>query len=122
MGNIPEALEWRRKAYENAIGEATRFQWGASYVRAIIRLTPENHELVMSAAMKLFDELDGDQTPFTGRNFRVLRSVSKQLNQWQLEQGDEALAKSFESRISTLCQRQTEESLELENCRSLESA
>jgi hypothetical protein len=85
-------------------------------------LTPENHELVMSAAMKLFDELDGDQTPFTGRNFRVLRSVNKQLNEWQLEQGDEALAKSFESRISALCQRQTEGSLELENCRSLEAA
>lgn len=121
LGNIPDALDWRRKAYENAVGEATRFQWGASYVRAVIRLTPENHQLVMSAAMKLFDELHGDKTPFTGRNFRVLRSVSKQLGEWQLEQADEALAKPFESRISALCQRQTEGSLELENCTSLEA-
>jgi thioredoxin-related protein len=122
VGAIPEALDWRRMAYENAVGEATRFQWGASYVRAIIRMTPENHELVMSEAMKLFDELDGDQTPFTGRNFRVLRSVNEQLSEWQLEQGDEALAESFESRISALCQRQIEGTLELENCSSLEAA
>ncbi len=121
LGHIPEALDWRRKAYENAIGEATRFQWGASYVRAIIRLTPENHERAMSTAMKLFDELQGDKTPFTGRNFRVLRSVNKQLNQWQLEQGDANLAKPFENRIRALCQRQVEGTVELENCKTLEA-
>jgi len=119
QGNLIEALEWRRKAYENSTGEATRFQWGASYVRAIIRITPEDHELVMASSMKLFDELQGDHAPFSGRNFRVLRSVSTQLSTWQSEQGAEDLAQPFQSRIESLCERQEAPSMELDNCLSL---
>jgi thiol-disulfide isomerase/thioredoxin len=119
QGNLTEALEWRRKAYENSTGEATRFQWGASYVRAIIRITPEDKELVMASSMKLFDELQGDHAPFSGRNFRVLRKVNTQLSSWQSEQGTEELAQPFQSRIESLCERQKAPSLELDNCLTL---
>jgi len=119
QGNLAEALAWRRKAYEYSTGEATRFQWGASYVRAIIRITPEDHKLVMASSMKLFDELQGDHTPFAGRNFRILRSVSTQLGTWQSDQGDEDLTVPFHSRIAALCTRQVDPSIELTNCLSL---
>lgn len=122
QGNIAEALEWRLKAYQSSEGEATRLQWGGSYVRAIVRMTPENHLLVMSSAMNLLDELQGDQTPFSGRNFRVLRSVNTQLNTWEDDQGVEDMAKPFQSRISALCKKQKEPSMELENCLSLKNA
>jgi hypothetical protein len=119
--NIKEALDWRRKAYETSEGAATRFQWGASYVRTIIRLTPEDHELITTTAIRLFDDLAGEQEVFAGRNFRILRSLNRQLTQWQAEQEQESLAATFQSRIQTLCEKQVAASLERDNCSSLKS-
>ena len=61
---------------------ATRFQWGANYVRSIIRLQPDQHELIINTSLKLFDVLDNSKEAFAGRNFRVLRSLSGKLDEW----------------------------------------
>jgi thioredoxin-related protein len=119
--NIEEALDWRRKAYETSMGAATRFQWGASYVRTIIRLAPEDHDLITTTAILLFDDLAGEQDVFAGRNFRVLRSLNLQLTKWQAEQEQKSLAATFQSRIQTLCEKQIAASLERDNCDSLKS-
>ena len=36
----PTALHWYREAFEKSEGPATRLQWGASYVNALIDLSP----------------------------------------------------------------------------------
>lgn len=117
--NKPEALDWRRKAYETSVGSATRFQWGANYVRTIIRLTPEDHDLITSTSIRLFDELAADEEVFAGRNFRILRSLNRQLADWQVEQKEDSLAAVFMSRIQDMCEKQTVASLEKDNCDSL---
>ena len=117
-----EALMWRRKAYESSKGAATRFQWGASYVKAIVRLTPNNHDLIVSASMKLFDGLLGEQEVFAGRNFRILRSLNMQLAKWQDDQQQDALIEAFHARIQSMCEKQAAATLELENCQSLLSS
>ncbi|MCZ6501637.1 MAG: thioredoxin fold domain-containing protein, partial [Gammaproteobacteria bacterium] len=117
-----EALEWRRRAYETSKGAATRFQWGASYVRAIVRLTPDNHDLIVNTSMNLFDDLQGEQEVFAGRNFRILRSLNKQLAEWQDDQLQDALIETFHTRIQAMCEKQTAATLELENCQSLLSS
>ena len=99
-----------------------QFQWGASYVRAIVRLTPENHDLIISTSMNLFDDLQGEQEVFAGRNFRILRALNKQLAQWQDDQQLEALVETFHSRIQSMCEKQATATLELENCQSLLSS
>jgi thiol-disulfide isomerase/thioredoxin len=117
--NIDEALEWRRKSYESSGGAATRFQWGANYVRTIIRLTPENHELIMTTSLALFDELQAGEEVFAGRNFRVLRSLNRKLVAWQEDRAQKALVDTFQLRISTLCEKQEADSIEKVNCESL---
>jgi thioredoxin-related protein len=117
--NIEEALEWRRQSYESSGGAATRFQWGANYVRTIIRLTPENHDLIMATSLALFDEFQAEEEVFAGRNFRVLRSLNKQLVNWQEEQSEKALVDTFQLRLSTMCEHQMANSIERENCESL---
>ncbi len=117
--DISSALEWRRKAYETSQGDATRFQWGANYIRTLIRLTPGDHELIRSTSMALFDELGGSQAVFAGRNFRVLRSLNKALLTWQEEQNRDDLAVQFLTRIQAMCSEQDSESLEWKNCSSL---
>ena len=122
QGKTDEALAWRRKAYASAKGAATRFQWGASYVRAIVRLTPDNHDLIIGTSMKLFDDLQSEREVFAGRNFRILRSLNKQLAQWQADQQQDALIETFHTRIQSMCEKQAAATLELENCQSLLSS
>ncbi len=88
-GDDETALDWRRKAYETSEGAATRFQWGANYVRTLIRLTPEDEELIVATAMALLTDIESGEDTFSGRNFRVLRSMTKSLRQWSEENGME---------------------------------
>lgn len=114
-----EAVDWYRRAYEASEGAATRFQWGASYVRALIRLKPEEKDLILTSAESLFDELQSEQEVFSGRNFRVLRSLKNNLAEWQEDNEATRLAERFVAQIATMCEHQQEGSLEKENCESL---
>ncbi|MCB1645017.1 MAG: thioredoxin fold domain-containing protein [Pseudomonadales bacterium] len=119
-GNIEEALSWRKQAYETSTGPATRFQWGANYVRTLIRLTPEDGETITATTMKLFDDLQGMEETFAGRNFRVLRSMSRALEAWDDEYNEEAsMLTAFRGRIQNMCSQQDADSLESTNCASL---
>jgi len=114
-----EALEWYRKAYENSKGSATRFQWGGSYVRALIRLAPDENELILSTAEALFNDLRSRDEVFSGRNFRVLKRLNEQLIAWKSEEQSDAVAQRFSSRIEALCASEDEGSIEKQNCQSL---
>jgi len=114
-----EAIEWYRKAYETSEGSATRFQWGASYVRALIRLAPDQDELILSTAESLFDELPSSDDVFSGRNFRVLKRLNEQLVVWKADEDSEAVNTRFTARIESLCAAEVDGSIEKANCQSL---
>lgn len=114
-----EAVGWYRKAWEASEGSATRFQWGASYVRAMIRMHPDDHDVIRSTAQSLLRGMDNETGVFTGRNFRVLRSLNREIDAWQADIQDER--PGFVSRIAELCSRQTPGTLAEQNCLSLVS-
>ena len=130
-GDDETALDWRRKAYESSQGAATRFQWGANYVRTLIRLTPEDDKLIVTTAMTLLLDIDSEEDTFSGRNFRVLRSMTKSLRQWAEENalGDSntdeentnnnGLIGSYNKLIETRCKAQESGTTALENCATL---
>ncbi|MEO2172651.1 MAG: thioredoxin fold domain-containing protein [bacterium] len=118
QGNITEAIQWHQKAYESSVGTATRFQWGASYVKALIRLRPEEDTLIFNTSIALISELEQTSGVFAGRNFRRLVSLNTQLNNWQPGK-EPALLADFNEMITHQCTAQIEGSLEAENCRSL---
>ena len=119
---VEEALNWRRKAYDSAEGAATRLQWGATYIRALVRLTPEDHQTISTATMGLLDEVDAADT-FSGRNFRVLRSLNKDLEKWDKEHISEAGVATqlagVRDKLTTLCDQQAADSTARENCMTL---
>ncbi|MBT4380177.1 MAG: thioredoxin fold domain-containing protein [Gammaproteobacteria bacterium] len=115
--NFDEALAWRKRAYENSVGVATRFQWGANYVLAMIRLAPEDHQAIAVQASALLSEFDVPGELFAGRNFRTLKRLNENLRSWRQEQKPETLA--FEPEVEKLCADQKEASLQQQNCRSL---
>ena len=43
------ALEWAGKAYAAAEGDATRLQWGASYINAMVDLAPQDSARIENA-------------------------------------------------------------------------
>ena len=124
-GSIDEALEWRLKAYQSSTGQATRLQWGVSYVRSLIRLAPQRQEEISQTALALMNELSQHQgsgdaivDAFAGRNFRVLRRLNKDLHAWQTAAGIDLLG-NFDARLRTLCSRQGTGSTQMSNCQSL---
>jgi protein disulfide-isomerase len=117
-----EALEWRRKAYESSQGDATRFQWGANYIRSIIRLKPEQHDLIVKTSLNLFNELESSDEIFAGRNFRVVRALNNKLKEWQKgrEENDQQVSLDpFHERLAQLCAEQDAAKQESKNCSSL---
>ena len=45
-GDKAEALRWYREAFEKSEGPATRLQWGASYVSALVDLAPADEAAI----------------------------------------------------------------------------
>ena len=114
------AIEWKRKAYEASVGAATRFQWGSNYVRTMIRLKPEAHELIVATSISLLEEMQSTSEVFAGRNFRILRTLNKQLVDWQNERQHTLLA-DFDAAIFQRCEQQASGSLEATNCSTLKN-
>jgi thioredoxin-related protein len=120
-GDDETAIEWKRKAFEASEGAATRFQWGANYVRTLVRLTPDNEALIVTTAFTLVAEIDSGEDVFSGRNFSVLRAMTKSLNQWSEENGLEGnkILGDYTKMIKTGCNAQKAESAAFKNCSSL---
>lgn len=115
--DFAQALDWRRRAYESAIGEATRFQWGTNYVTALTRMAPDDAARIQGVADELLSSFEDPEAMFSGRNFRVLGRLNMTLQEWQAEHNHAEL--SLVERIKALCDGQTLDSQAGQNCRSL---
>jgi hypothetical protein len=58
-GNVAEALSLHERAYRDAIGTATRFQWGFDYLSALLRLAPNDHQRIRQVGIEVIAELNG---------------------------------------------------------------
>jgi hypothetical protein len=81
-GDKAAALDWHEKAYAAADGPATRLQWGASYVSALVELAPQDKQRIESAASHVIGELDAKPDTFFGRNQKSLERMGKRLAAW----------------------------------------
>ena len=84
-GDKAAALEWYAKAHEAARGEATRLQWGASHVRALIELAPDDGPRIVATTIGLLNEVSPKASSFEGRNRAVLEKLSGKLSAWGKE-------------------------------------
>jgi len=81
-GDKAAALDWYEKAYAAADGPATRLQWGAGYVRAIVDLAPQDTVRIENAASHVIGELDAKPDTFFGRNRSALERMGEKLVTW----------------------------------------
>ncbi|MEX1033507.1 MAG: thioredoxin family protein [Cellvibrionaceae bacterium] len=108
------ASDWLERAYANAEGKATRFQWGVEYVTGLIRMQPEEHEKIITTVAGLLDNLEQDQDVFAGRNFGRLQTLQGALKDW--DGGEQPALASFYARLGAACQQLDRESMGYRNC------
>ncbi len=81
-GDKAAALEWHARAWAAAVGAATRLQWGASYINALVELSPQDSARIESVTAGVIGELEATPDTFYGRNRRALERVGKRLAAW----------------------------------------
>jgi thioredoxin-related protein len=105
-GDKPAALDWYEKAYAAADGPATRLQWGASYVNALIDLSPQDTARIDRATKSVIGELEPAPDTFYGRNLRALEKMSRNLAAWDKDRRDaqrDATLKRLRAQMAAVC-------------------
>ena len=82
LGHKDEALRWYEQAFDKSEGPATRLQWGASYLTALIELAPQDGARIEKAAAQLLAEAGRDAGAFAGRSMRSLQRAGGKLASW----------------------------------------
>ena len=82
LGRNTEALRWFAQAYAGSVGPATRLQWGAGYLAALVDLAPQDAGRIEQVAQQLFAEAGKDPAAFHERSARSLQRVGSKLAGW----------------------------------------
>jgi thiol-disulfide isomerase/thioredoxin len=82
LGRKEDALRWYEQAYQQSTGPATRLQWGASYVSALVELSPQDAPRIERAASAVLADAAQDKSAFYERSARSLQRVGTQLQKW----------------------------------------
>lgn len=107
-GDKAEAIGWLRKGYETAEGSATRAQWGALYVRGLIRLAPRDRKAIEAAAGDVIDELAGQPNSYHQRTRQRFDGLDKALTEWSAANGGAEVLARLRTRIASSCAAQTD--------------
>ena len=81
-GDKAEALHWYEKAFNRSEGPATRLQWGAGFVSALVDLAPGDAARIERAASQVMREASGQPDAFYERSARSLQRVGRKLQAW----------------------------------------
>jgi hypothetical protein len=92
-------LRWHREAFEKSEGPATRLQWGARYVGALVKFAPHDEAEIGRVAGQLLDEAAAQPNVFYERSARSLRRVSTQLRDWSRNGAHCGRAEQFDAQL-----------------------
>jgi hypothetical protein len=98
-GDTAGALRWHAQAHQRSEGSATRLQWGASHLSALIDLAPNDTATIEAVARQVFDDAADKPDAFYERSARSLKRVSGKLMGWVDEAADQKAARAALSRL-----------------------
>ena len=102
-GDRVAALGWYEQAYATAQGPATRLQWGASYVRALVDLAPTEAERIERAARSVIADIEPKPETFYERNRASLTRVDVKLAEWNKDGRHDAVIARLRAQMSAVC-------------------
>jgi thiol-disulfide isomerase/thioredoxin len=103
LGRHDEALRWYGQAFDKAEGPATRLQWGAGYLAALVDLAPADTARIERTAAQLFGEAAKDAGAFEGRSVRSLQRVGTKLVAWNGDGKQAAALKRLQTQLDGVC-------------------
>jgi thiol-disulfide isomerase/thioredoxin len=105
LGRNDEALRWFGQAFERSEGPATRLQWGAGYLSALVDLAPADAARIEKTAASLLTEAAKDSGAFEGRSARSLQRASTKLVAWSADGKQAAVMKRLRALADGLCSK-----------------
>ncbi|MEP7100461.1 MAG: disulfide isomerase, partial [Burkholderiales bacterium] len=84
-------------------GPATRLQWGASYVNALVDLGPQEEARIEKAAGQLLAEAAKQPDAFYERSGRSLQRVGTKLQAWNKTGAHRAAIKRLQTQLDGVC-------------------
>lgn len=105
LGRVDEALAWRERAWHAARGPATRVQWGARWLDALLRLRPQDDVAITATVEALFDELGKQPAALSGRNRSALTAIATPLGDWAAGGARAGVLARARDRLAALCRR-----------------
>ncbi|HEV8312723.1 MAG TPA: disulfide isomerase, partial [Burkholderiaceae bacterium] len=102
-GDSDAALSWYAQAWDKSVGPATRLQWGASYLGALVDLAPKDAARIEQTAARIFDEAGQAQGSFYERSARSLQRVSAKLQSWNADGANAGSVQRLQARLDAVC-------------------
>jgi hypothetical protein len=102
-GDRAGALRWYGSAWEKSEGPATRLQWGARYVVALVELAPTDETAIETTAARVLDEAAAQPDAFYERSGRSLKRLAKTVRDWNGKGAHAAAFARFDARLEALC-------------------
>lgn len=118
-GDAAEALRWYEEAYKHSVGPATRLQWGASYVGALVDLAPKDEARIEAAALQVLREAAAQPNAYYERSARSLRRLGEKLQAWQGTPGHADAMRRLQRELDGLCASAPEADGQRATCRGL---
>ena len=103
QGRNDEALDWYAQAFEKSEGPATRLQWGAGYLAALVDLAPQDGARIEKTAAQLLAEAARDDGAFEGRSLRSLQRMGNKLQTWNAGGKQAAALRRLQAQLDGLC-------------------
>ncbi len=119
QGKKDEALQWYGQAYDKSVGPATRAQWGAGYLTALVELAPQDAARIEKTAAQLLTEAATDTSAWDGRSGRSLQRASDKLLAWNKGGQHAAVIKRLQQQAQGLCGKLPAASSQRGSCQKL---
>jgi hypothetical protein len=105
LGRNDEALRWYQQSFDKSEGPATRLQWGAGYLAALVDLAPQDAGRIEKTAARLFSEAAQDKGAFYERSARSLQRVGSKLVAWNSAGRHSAELERLQRQLAGVCGR-----------------
>ena len=102
-GDIEGALRWSESAFTKSEGPATRLQWGASHVKTLVELAPQDEARIEKTVQQLFADAAAQPDAFYERSARSLQRVGTQLQTWNKDKKHAAVVQRLQTQMTDIC-------------------
>lgn len=101
-GRPADALQWLERAYAEARGPATRFQWGTYYVTGLVEMAPDDVARIQAETVRVVRELEGSRA-FYQRPKAQLQKLEATLETWGTTAPRRAGLERIRQDVMTIC-------------------